>query len=118
MAILNEGLTITVQVLVINIEPIRVEYELMVWQSSIKQVNAHFRRANLYRRAGAPPARIPPPNTSHETRLSVGIINALLPMPYKASEIDYTHNMKKLLTVTLIIKYNYCVYKMAGCFMP
>ena len=89
---LNEGHTITVQVLVINIEPIRLEYELMVLQSSIKQVNAHFRRANVDRRAGARPTRIPPPNTSHETRLSVGIINALLPMPHKASEIDYTHN--------------------------
>lgn len=67
----------------------------MTLQSSIKQPNAHFRRANVARRAGAQPTRIPPPNTSHETRLSVGIINALLPMPHKAGEIDYTHNTNK-----------------------
>lgn len=92
------------QVLLINIEPIRVEYELMALQRSVKQVNAHFRRANanVDRRAGARPARIPPPNASHETRLSVGIINALLlPMPHKASEIDYTHYTNKRLTTTL-----------------
>lgn len=91
--IINEGHTVTVQVLVINIGNYLSRIRI---NGFAKQHQATHRALPSYKcslegwRPGARPTRIPPPNTSHETRLSVGIINALLPMPHTPSEIDYT----------------------------